>query len=160
MRALPLAGNATCPTVRCWRNEQCLTHMTTGRPQCYPCHAARECGTESLPRHVCNMDGRLYNNMCALLKASCSAGAAPDPQPRIFCKAGETASLDSWLWNIQSNRHLLITFHFMIHAPVLLLRNWLQLLIKYLLKIYVVLGTMLVIENSQNYCKYASHLAI
>lgn len=81
------AEGATCNGVRCWRDQRCLTHVSTGMPQCTWCGSLDSCRASSRP--VCASDGKVYPSWCALRHEACRSGRALPPALHHHCSASE-----------------------------------------------------------------------
>ncbi|XP_063603261.1 follistatin-like isoform X1 [Penaeus indicus] len=83
---------ATCNQVRCWREQRCLTHVSTGMPQCTWCGSLDSCRTSSRP--ICASDGKVYPSWCALRHEACRSGRALPPALHHHCSANGTKTDD------------------------------------------------------------------
>ncbi|XP_071519025.1 follistatin isoform X2 [Panulirus ornatus] len=84
----PCRDDASCGEVRCWRDQRCLTHDATGRPQCTSCSSLDSCRPSSRP--VCASDGRTYPSWCAFRHEACRSGRALTPTLHHHCTANHT----------------------------------------------------------------------
>ncbi|XP_042883082.1 follistatin-like [Penaeus japonicus] len=88
----PCQDDVTCNQVRCWRDQRCLTHVSTGMPQCTWCGSLDSCRASSRP--VCASDGKIYPSWCALRHQACRSGRALTPALHHHCSANDTKTDD------------------------------------------------------------------
>ncbi|XP_069166095.1 follistatin isoform X1 [Procambarus clarkii] len=84
----PCREDASCSDVRCWRDQQCLTRVSTGKPQCTTCGSLDSCRPSSRP--VCATNGRVYPSWCAFRHEACRSGRALIPTLHQHCAANHT----------------------------------------------------------------------
>nr|XP_053634670.1 follistatin-like [Cherax quadricarinatus] len=84
----PCREDATCSSVRCWRDQRCLTRVDGGQPQCTSCGSLDSCKPSSRP--VCASNGRIYPSWCAFRHEACRSGRALIPTLHQHCASNHT----------------------------------------------------------------------
>lgn len=68
--------------------HKCLTHPTTGRPQCSNCEIVCPSGNPVPSTPICATDGQTYASWCALRRASCVKGVVLETRHAGRCGGG------------------------------------------------------------------------
>ena len=84
--------NLTCPI----SGHKCLTHPTTGHPQCANCDIVCPPGTSSPSAPtICATDGQTYANFCAMKRAGCAKSLVLETRHVGRCGGGAAAAAAS-----------------------------------------------------------------